>query len=104
MTDITVTLGPRSDLDPDEKRQRALRAAEVLGSAGWVFDEVISALTQEMLGRDAPHEKEKREELFQQIKATAHLKGHLQFIVKQKAAEEAIHERKHRNDPPADAE
>jgi hypothetical protein len=103
MTDITVTLGPRPDLDPEEKRQRALRAAEVLDGAGWVFDEVISSLTRELLDTQ-PAETDKREGLFRQIDGAAQVKGRLKQITDNYVAEMQQHERKHRADPPADHE
>ena len=103
MTDITVTLG-KPELDAEERRQRVMRAQEVLSGSGWVFDEVIGDLTRELLGTDAPAQKERREEIFQEIKATAQVKGHLTRILQQKAAEEAVNERRTRNEPPADHE
>lgn len=103
MTEITVTLGSRPELDADERRQRALRAQEVLSGAGWAFDEVISDLTRELLGTP-PGASGKRESIFQQIDAAAQLKGHLQRIIEQQAASEKVHERRHRHEPPADAE
>lgn len=104
MTDsITVTLGNRPELDAEERRQRALRAQEVLNGAGWVFDELISGLTRELLDTP-PHAADKRESLYHQIDGAAQAKGRLKHIVEQQAAEEKANARKHRNDPPADHE
>lgn len=102
MTDITVTLG-RPELDAEERRQRALRAQEVLNGAGWVFDDLISSLTKDLLGTQ-PAETDKRESLYHQIDGAAQAKGRLKQIVEQQAAEEKANARKHRNDPPADHE
>lgn len=103
MTAVTVTLGTRPDLDAEERRARAMRARDVLANAGWVFDEVISDLTRDLLGT-TPGQSEIRESLYYQIDAAAQVKGHLSRILEQQAAEEKVNERKHRNEPPADAE
>lgn len=103
VTDITVTLGNRPELDAEERRQRALRAQEILNGAGWVFDELISSLTSDLLGTK-PDQCGLREQLFNQIDGAAQAKGRLKQIVDQQAAEEKANARKHRNDPPADHE
>lgn len=100
---ITVTLGNRPELDAEARLARARRAREVLADAGWVFDEVISDLTRDLLGT-SPNDAAKRESLYHQIDGTAQVKGHLKRILDQQAADEKAYERKHRNDPPADAE
>lgn len=103
MTDITVTLGNRPDLDFEERRLRALRAQEVLVGAGWAFDEVISDLTKDLLGT-APDQATKRESLYHQIDAAAQLKGHLKRILDSHQAEETKNARKHRDEPLANHE
>lgn len=103
MTDITVTLGNRPELDAEERRQRALRAQEVLSGAGWVFDELISGLVKEWLDTQ-PAETDKRELIFRQIDGAAQAKGLLKGIVAQQAYEDEKNARKHRNEPPADHE
>lgn len=103
MTDITITLGNRPELDPEERRLRALRAQEVLAGAGWAFDEVISGLTRDLLGTE-PADAEKRESLYHQIDAAAQLKGHLSRIIQLHEAELKANVRKHRDEPPADHE
>lgn len=103
MTDITITLGNRPELDAEERRLRALRAQEVLSGAGWAFDEVISGLTRDLLGTE-PADAEKRESLYHQIDAAAQVKGHLDRIIKLYEAELKANVRKHRDEPPADHE
>jgi hypothetical protein len=103
MTDITITLGNRPDLDPEERRLRAMRAQEVLAGAGWAFDEVISGLTRDLLGTE-PSDAEKRESLYHQIDAAAQLKGHLGRIIQLHEAELKANERKHRDEPLANHE
>lgn len=103
MSDITVTLGNRPDLDAEERRQRALRAQEVLAGAGWLFDEVISTATRDFLDTQ-PDEAAKREEFYQQAYAAALLKQHLNNILREKAAEEKKNERRSRAEPPANHE
>lgn len=96
---FTITLGNQPALDAEERKRRAIRASEVLGGAGWAFDEFISTMAQELLGT-APHEAQKREQLYHQIDAAAQLKGHLMRIVEIQAAEEVARERRERK--PAD--
>lgn len=103
MTDITVTLGNRPDLDADERRQRALRARDVLAGAGWVFDELISDLTRDLLST-LPDETDKRESLYHQIDGAAQAKGHLKRIIDMQTGEEKKNERRIRAEPPADHE
>jgi hypothetical protein len=103
MTEITITLGNRPDLDPEERRLRALRAQEILMGAAWAFNEVTSDLTEDLINTD-PHDDDKRESLYHQINALGAVKGHLVRIVNNQAAEENKNERKHRNAPPANHE
>jgi hypothetical protein len=103
MTEITITLGNRPDLDPEERRLRALRAQEVLSGAGWAFDEIISDLNRDLLGT-SPDQTAKRESLYHQMDGAAQAKGFLKRLIEQQAAEEKVNERKHRNEPPADHE
>jgi hypothetical protein len=103
MTDITITLGNRPDLDPEERRLRALRAQEVLAGAGWAFDEVISGLTRDLI--DTPAEQPaKRETLYYHIDAAIRLKDHLRRVVTNHEAELKANERKHRDEPLANHE
>lgn len=87
---ITVTLGSRPELSPEERQQRIRRAAEVLEGCGWVFDEHISGLTQEMLDTDDLCERDK---LYRSIRAAADLKGRLVQIVSSKALEDKRNDR-----------
>jgi hypothetical protein len=103
MTDITITLGNRPDLDADERKQRALRAKEVLNGASWAFDEFVSDKTQELIGTN-PNDSEKRETLYHQIDAAVQLKGFLLGIVQQQQFEEEKHERRISKLPAADHE
>lgn len=88
---ITVTLGRRPDLTPEEAQQRIRRAAEVLEGAGWLFDEHISAMTQQLL--DSPSDVA-REEYYRTIRAAADLKARLVQIVNSKALEDMKNERR----------
>lgn len=97
---ITVTLG-KVELDAEAKRARALRAAELLDGAGWLFDELISDRTRELLATDID-EPAKRERIFHEIQATAELKALLDRILQQHQAEQTLDERRTRNDKPAD--
>lgn len=97
---ITVTLGNRPVLDAEERRQRYLRAKESVNNLGWVFDELIGGLTADLLSTD-PDDTTKRESIFHQINGAAQAKGLLLGIIQQQEFEEAKHERKHRNEPPA---
>lgn len=88
---ITVTLGKRADLTPEEAQQRIRRAAEVLEGAGWLFDEHISSMTQALL--DAPTDVA-REEYYRTIRAAADLKVRLVQIVNSKPLEDKRNERR----------
>ena len=96
---ITVTLN-RPEMDPEAKRARARRAAELLKDAGWAFDEFIAEQTTDLLatGDDQP----KRERIFNSIQAAADLKAYLIRIVQQQEAENTLNERRNRDDKPAD--
>lgn len=87
---ITVTLGKRADLTPEETQQRIRRAAEVLDGAGWLFDEHISSLTQTLLDTEDLCERDKH---YRSIRAAADLKGRLVQIVNSKALEDKRNER-----------
>jgi hypothetical protein len=88
---ITVTLGRPAELTAEEKQQRIRRAAEVLEGAGWLFDEQISSLTQQML--DTP-ESANRELIYQLIRATAEMKARLVQIISSKTLEDKRNERR----------
>ena len=81
---ITVTLGKRPELTPEEAQQRIRRAVDALEGCGWVFDEYISSATQDLLDTkdDALGE---RDRLYRSIRAAAELKGRLVQIVNSKA-------------------
>lgn len=96
---ITVTL-KREELDAEAKRARALRAAEILEGAGWVFDEFTSIRTQDLLATGS--DTVKREEIFAEIQAAAEIKAHLIQIVQHHQAEQKLNERRTRDDKPAD--
>ena len=49
---VTVTLN-RVDLDAEARRNRALRAAELLENASWLFDELISERARDLIATDA---------------------------------------------------
>lgn len=99
----TVTLGAPPELDAEARRQRALRARAALDAAGWLFDEQISDLTRDLLGT-TPGQTEVREAIFQQIDATAQVKGRLLKILEIQEAEIKAHERRNRRHQPADAQ
>ena len=69
-----------SDLTPEEKRIRALRAREVIDGAGWAFDAYAAKLHEgwELSNHD---QAEHREIIWQRLKARKGLKdGLLSFI------------------------
>lgn len=103
MTAITITLGNRPKLDADELRARAMRAADVLNGASWVFDEYVSDKAREFIHTDAK-DAEKREILHHRINAAMELKQDLLQIIANQQAEETANARKHRSEPAADAE
>lgn len=89
---ITVTLGKRPELTPEEAQQRIRRAAEALEGCGWVFDEYISSATQDLL--DTPDDALGiRDRLYRSIRAAADLKGKLVQIVNSKPLEDKRNER-----------
>lgn len=92
---ITVTLGKRPEPTPEEAQQRIRRALEVLDGAGWVFDEVISDLTQQMIDASPDHGP-LRERLHYTIRAAADLKGRLVAIVNSKQLEDERNARRDR--------
>lgn len=78
-------------MTPDEKRARALRAAEVLTAMGWVFDELVQEQQNKWLRATTP---EAREEHHRIARATGELAGHLASIVNQHQAQEKLDERR----------
>lgn len=82
---FTVTLGRPAELSAEERQQRIRRAAELLEGFGWVFDEHISSLTQQLL--DTP-DSVNRDLIYQLIRATAEVKARLVQIVNSKALED----------------
>lgn len=98
---LTVTLNAVT-LDAEERRIRALRAAEILENASWLFDEFISEQTRDLIATDA-RQSEEREILAADIRAAMNLKGHLLTIIHQHQAEQTINERRERAERPADA-
>lgn len=94
----TVTLGTPAPLDSEERRHRAHRARDLIEGAGWLFDEHISDLTRDLLSTERGHTV-LREQIYQQIDATAQLKGRLLKILENHEAEALTNERKRRADP-----
>lgn len=97
---VTVTLN-RVDLDAEARRNRALRAAELLENASWLFDELISERARDLIATDA-RQAEEREILHADIRATMGLKGHLLSIIQNHQAEQKLNERRERDYQPAD--
>lgn len=62
--------------DMEALRAKAQRAAEVLGDAGWVFDEFIKAETESMLATD-DNQADARERHYRLIRAAAEVKARL---------------------------
>lgn len=85
---ITVTLSKPADLSLDQQMARIRRAAEIVEGMGWLFDEHISSMTQQLLDT-VPNDIEKREELYYAIRAAVDLKGRLAHIVNDKPLVEA---------------
>lgn len=96
----TVTLNAVT-LDAEERRIRALRAAEILENASWLFDEFISEQTREMIAT-GPEQTKERDILHADIRAAMGLKAHLLTIVQQHQAEQTLNERRERAERPAD--
>lgn len=103
MDRFIVTIGNPPELDAEARRARAIRARELLDGAGWVFNDLMSDQNRQLLDT-APEETARREDLFRMIRATAELKGMLIQIVEQQVATERQHERRNRNQQPADHE
>ncbi len=78
-------------MTPDERRARALRAAEVLSSMGWAFEELIQEQQNKWLRATTP---EAREEHHRIARATGELAGHLASIVNAQQAQEKLDERR----------
>ncbi len=97
---ITVTLNAVT-LDAEERRARALRAAEILEGASWLFDEFISEQTREMIATDISQTTE-RDCLHANITAAMGLKAHLINIVNNYQAETKLNEQRYRDRKPAD--
>lgn len=95
---FTVTLNKREELKGDELRARTRRAAEVLESCGWLFDEYISDKTREMLDTKTG-ESDVRDHCYLMIQAAADLKGHLQRIVQEQQLEDERQKRNERRFP-----
>lgn len=103
MDRFTVTIGNPPELDAEARRARAVRARELLDGAGWVFNDLMSDQNRQLLDT-APEQVAEREDLFRLIRATAELKGMLIKLVDLQVAEERAHERRSRNQQPADHE
>ena len=78
-------------MTPDEKRARALRAAEVLNTMDWAFDELIQEQQNKWLRAKTPEEREEHHRI---ARATGELAGHLQSIVNAQQAQEKLDERR----------
>lgn len=78
-------------MTPEEKRIRALRAAEVLEAAAWAFDELVQQAQRRWLMAATPAA---REDCHANALAALALKGRLMAIVNEQQAEEVIHERR----------
>lgn len=98
---VNVTLNAVT-LDAEERRIRALRAAEILEGASWLFDEFISEQTREMIATDISQTTE-RDILHVSITAAMGLKAHLLTIIQNHQAEITRNERRDRAERPADA-
>jgi hypothetical protein len=79
------------ELTPEEKKARAMRAAEVLNSSSWAFDELVAQEQGAWLGAATV---EKREEHHRNATAAIALKAHLMAIVSAQQGQEKIDERR----------
>lgn len=79
------------EMTPEEKRARALRAAEVLASMDWVFEELIQEQQNRWLRAKSPDEREEHHRI---ARATGELAGHLHSIVNAYQAQEKLDERR----------
>ncbi len=80
-----------AELTPEEKRQRALRAEEVLNGASWAIDELVMQFQRDWIA--APTLKE-REDIHSTATAALHLKAHLLGIVNAQKGQEKLDERR----------
>lgn len=78
-------------MTPEELRARALRAAEVLNTMGWAFDELIQDEQNAWLTAKTVEE---REEHYHAARAVGALAGRLSSIVNAQLAQEKIDERR----------
>jgi hypothetical protein len=78
---------PWSELDPEEKRAKARRAAEILDGAGWLFDEAIATWTDAIVN-SAAKDAEQREEAYRHIHSIQYLRTHLSGIAATMAIED----------------
>ena len=78
-------------MTPEERRARANRAAEVLASMGWAFEELIQEQQNRWLRASTPDD---REQHYRIARATGELAGHLQSIVSAYQAQEKLDERR----------
>jgi len=80
---------------PEEKRLRALRAAEVLETMAWAFEELIQDEQNAWLQAKTPEE---REEHFHAARAVGALAGRLSSIINAHQAQEKLDERRAERD------
>jgi hypothetical protein len=87
------------ELDPEQRRARAIRARDLLESASWLFDEYIAEQARDWLSSSAPEAREIRHA---RATVAAELKAHLLSIVDRQLAEERQNERRIGNERSAD--
>lgn len=83
-------------MDLEEKRSRALRAAEIIQEAGWAFDEYVAAQQAKWMN-SKPDEQEERETAYHRIQAVLEIKLGLAAIINTYQGDQVINERRDRN-------
>lgn len=85
-------------MDLEEKRQRAMRAAEVINEAGWAFDEYVAAQQTKWMN-SKPEEQGERETAYHRAQAALEIKLGLAAIINTYQGEQVLNERREQRNP-----
>lgn len=85
------------EMTPEERRQRGLRAAELIEGAGWVFDEYVK-VQQGKIINSAPDDMTTRETAYTLARAALEMKAALAKIANSAIGDKVLHDHKHPNE------
>lgn len=84
----------KPEVTPEERRQRGLRAVELIEGAGWAFDEFVQAQQAKILN-SKPEDSATREMAYTFMRVAIEVKASLATIANSAIGDKVLHDHRH---------